>query len=156
MYPSPSFSSPFFSSFSSSPSQLTTHNNRPSPRPISSRNPVCSWTFCKSRSHPRLPVPIRAQNEIDVTRSFRPFLHHIHTTMPPNVDSAILEALGLEATSSKLVPHGGSGFSVSYKLVATKDGQELTFFVKIGTGLKAEVMFRGTLYSLPSSSISTL
>ncbi|KAK4042789.1 Fructosamine/Ketosamine-3-kinase [Parachaetomium inaequale] len=68
--------------------------------------------------------------------------------MLPNVDFAILEALGLEATSSKLVPHGGSGFSVSYKLIAAKDGQELAFFVKIGTGLKAEVMFRGEHTSL--------
>lgn len=64
--------------------------------------------------------------------------------MRSNVDPAILEALGLEATSSKLISHGGSGFSSTYKLVATKDGQELTYFVKIGTGPEADVMFRGT------------
>lgn len=63
--------------------------------------------------------------------------------MSPNVDAAILEALGLEATSSKLVSHGGSGFSSTHKLVVSKDGQELTYFVKVGTGLDAEVMFRG-------------
>ena len=65
--------------------------------------------------------------------------------MIPNVDPAILEALGLEATSSKLVSHGGSGFSSTYKLIATKDGQELSFFVKTGQGPDAEVMFRGKL-----------
>ncbi|KAH6851320.1 Fructosamine/Ketosamine-3-kinase [Chaetomium sp. MPI-CAGE-AT-0009] len=68
--------------------------------------------------------------------------------MLPNIDAAILEALGLEATSSKLVSHGGSGFSSTYKLMATKDGQELTFFIKTGTGPNAEVMFRGEHASL--------
>ena len=67
------------------------------------------------------------------------------TTMLPNVDPAILEALSLEATSSKLVSHGGSGFSSTYKLIATRDGEELTFFVKIGTGPDAEIMFRGAI-----------
>jgi hypothetical protein len=66
--------------------------------------------------------------------------------MLPNIDAAILEALGLEATSSKLVSHGGSGFSSTYKLMATKDGQQLTFFIKTGTGPDAEVMFRGNLH----------
>lgn len=63
--------------------------------------------------------------------------------MPPNVDAAILEALGLEATSSKLVSHGGSGFSSTFKLVAAKDGEDLTYFVKTGFGPQADVMFRG-------------
>lgn len=63
--------------------------------------------------------------------------------MIPNVDPAILEALGLEATSSKLVSHGGSGFSSTYKLLAAKDGEELTYFVKTGLGPDADVMFRG-------------
>lgn len=71
--------------------------------------------------------------------------------MLPNVDPAILEALGLEATSSKLVSHGGSGFSSTYKLIAAKDGEDLTFFVKIGTGPDAEVMFRGTCHLLSCS-----
>ncbi len=70
--------------------------------------------------------------------------------MLPNVDQAILEALGLEATSSKLVSHGGSGFSSTYKLSATRDGEELTFFIKVGTGPDAEIMFRGATFS-PSS-----
>ncbi|EAQ87015.1 hypothetical protein CHGG_08268 [Chaetomium globosum CBS 148.51] len=68
--------------------------------------------------------------------------------MLPNIEAAILEALGLEATSSKLVSHGGSGFSSTYKLMATKDGQQLTFFIKTGTGPDAEVMFRGEHASL--------
>ncbi|KAK3387384.1 fructosamine-3-kinase [Podospora didyma] len=68
--------------------------------------------------------------------------------MFPYVDSAILEALGLEATSSKLVSHGGSGFSSTYKLVASKDGAELIYFVKTGTGAEADVMFRGEHASL--------
>jgi len=63
--------------------------------------------------------------------------------MLPNVDPAILEALGLEATSSKMVSHGGSSFASSFKLTSSKDGQELAFFVKTGTGPDAEVMFRG-------------
>lgn len=63
--------------------------------------------------------------------------------MSSNVDPAILEALGLEETSSKLVSHGGSGFSFTYKLTTTKDGNDLTYFVKTGTGPDAEVMFRG-------------
>ncbi|KAL2158734.1 hypothetical protein VTH06DRAFT_3925 [Thermothelomyces fergusii] len=68
--------------------------------------------------------------------------------MPPHVDAAILEALGLEASSARLVSHGGSGFSSTYKLVATKDGQEVTFFVKTGSGPEAEAMFRGEHESL--------
>jgi hypothetical protein len=63
--------------------------------------------------------------------------------MLPNVDPAILEALGLEPTSSKLVSHGSSGFSSTYKLVAARDGEDLTYFVKVGFGPNAEVMFRG-------------
>jgi hypothetical protein len=63
--------------------------------------------------------------------------------MLPNVDPAILEALGLEATSSKMVSHGGSDFSSTYKLIATRDGEELAFFIKTGTGTNAEAMFRG-------------
>ncbi|KAK3303959.1 Fructosamine/Ketosamine-3-kinase [Chaetomium strumarium] len=68
--------------------------------------------------------------------------------MPPNVDPAILEALGLEATSSKLIPHGGSGFSSTFKLVATKDGEDIAYFVKTKSGPDAEIMFRGEHASL--------
>jgi hypothetical protein len=65
--------------------------------------------------------------------------------MLPNVDPAILEALGLEPTSSKLLPIGGSSFSSTYKLIATSNGEELCFFVKTGTGPEAKVMFEGTV-----------
>ena len=69
--------------------------------------------------------------------------------MPDAVDPAILEALGLEAAaSSKLVPHGGSGFAATFKLVATNaDGREVAFFIKTGHGADAETMFRGPLFS---------
>jgi hypothetical protein len=63
--------------------------------------------------------------------------------MPPNVDPAILEALGLEATSSRLISHGGSGFSSTFKLIATKDGEDLAYFVKTNSGPEAEIMFQG-------------
>jgi len=63
--------------------------------------------------------------------------------MLPNVDPVILEALGLEATSSKMMSHGGSSFASSFKLVSTKDGQELVYFVKTGSGSSADVMFQG-------------
>ncbi|KAK4122514.1 Ketosamine-3-kinase [Parathielavia appendiculata] len=68
--------------------------------------------------------------------------------MAPNVDPAILEALGLEPTSSKLVPIGGSSFCSTYKLVATNNSEDLSFFVKTGIGPDAEIMFRGEYTSL--------
>ncbi|KAL2116289.1 hypothetical protein VTJ04DRAFT_8456 [Mycothermus thermophilus] len=68
--------------------------------------------------------------------------------MHSNVDPAILEALGLEPTSSKMVAHGGSGFSSTFKLIADKDGEQRTYFVKTGFGPEAEVMFRGEHASL--------
>ncbi|KAK0651169.1 Fructosamine/Ketosamine-3-kinase [Cercophora newfieldiana] len=68
--------------------------------------------------------------------------------MLPTVDPAILSALNLSPTSTKLVSHGGSGFSSTYKLTSSKDGHDLTYFVKTGTGPAAEVMFRGEHASL--------
>ncbi|KAL2133442.1 hypothetical protein VTI74DRAFT_2328 [Chaetomium olivicolor] len=78
--------------------------------------------------------------------------------MLPNVDPAILDALGLEATSSKMVSHGGSGFSSTYKLTSTKDGKELAFFIKTATGPEAEIMFSGEHASLNAihSAVPTL
>ncbi|KAK4130282.1 hypothetical protein BT67DRAFT_445775 [Trichocladium antarcticum] len=61
--------------------------------------------------------------------------------MAVDVDPAILDALGLDKAGSKLISHGSSGFSSTYKLVATKEGKESTYFVKTGTGPEAEVMF---------------
>lgn len=64
------------------------------------------------------------------------------------VDSAILEALGLDAQSTKQASHGGSGFSSTFRLTGVKDGKEVSYFVKTGTGPDAEVMFRGEHASL--------
>lgn len=64
------------------------------------------------------------------------------------VDSAILEALGLDAQNTNQTSHGGSGFSSTYKLASTKDGNQVNYFVKLGTGKEAEVMFRGEHASL--------
>ncbi len=63
--------------------------------------------------------------------------------MAPKVDSAILEALGLDAKSSKIGAHGGSGFASTFKLSSEVDGKEVNYFVKTGTGADAEIMFRG-------------
>lgn len=64
------------------------------------------------------------------------------------VDSAVLEALGLEAQNTTQTSHGGAGFSSTFKLSSTKDGKEVKYFVKLGTGKDAEVMFRGEHASL--------
>lgn len=64
------------------------------------------------------------------------------------VDSAILEALSLDAENTKQTSHGGSGFSSTFKLASTKDGREVNYFIKLGTGKDAEVMFRGEHASL--------
>lgn len=63
--------------------------------------------------------------------------------MAPTVDTAILDALGLEPANTKMVTHGGSGFSSTFKLSSIKDGQDMNYFVKTGTGKDAEVMFQG-------------
>lgn len=64
------------------------------------------------------------------------------------VDSAILAALGLDAQNTKQATHGGSGFSSTFKLTGLRDGREVNYFVKTGTGPDAEVMFRGEHASL--------
>ena len=63
--------------------------------------------------------------------------------MAPNVDSAILEALGLDPGTAKIATHGGSGFASTFKLSSTVDGKVKNYFVKTGSGKDAEVMFRG-------------
>ena len=65
--------------------------------------------------------------------------------MAPNVDPAILEALGLDAESTKMSSHGGSGFSSTFNLTSTKDGEVVHYFVKTGDGKDSEIMFRGQL-----------
>lgn len=64
------------------------------------------------------------------------------------VDSAILKTLDLDAETTKQASHGGSGFSSTFKLTSTRDGQEVAYFVKTGTGKDAETMFRGEHASL--------
>ncbi|KAK4455422.1 fructosamine kinase [Podospora aff. communis PSN243] len=69
--------------------------------------------------------------------------------MLPTVDPAILGALSLEPTSTKLVSHGSSSFASTYKLTSTTlDGKDLTYFVKTGAGPSADLMFRGEHASL--------
>lgn len=66
--------------------------------------------------------------------------------MAPNVDSEILKALGIHGQDAKIASHGGSGFSSTFKLSATVDGQPMNYFVKTGSGKGAEVMFNGMIY----------
>lgn len=63
--------------------------------------------------------------------------------MAPGVDSAILEALGLDPSTTKIATHGGSGFASTFKLSSTVDGETKNYFVKTGTGKDAELMFTG-------------
>lgn len=64
--------------------------------------------------------------------------------MAPNVDVEILKALGLQDEEAQISSHGGSGFSSTFKLTATKNGQLINYFVKTGAGENAELMFKGT------------
>lgn len=64
------------------------------------------------------------------------------------VDAAILEALGLGADTTAQTSHGGAGFSSTFKVTSTKDGRQVNYFVKTGTGQDAEVMFKGEHASL--------
>ncbi|KAK5661046.1 hypothetical protein OQA88_12425 [Cercophora sp. LCS_1] len=68
--------------------------------------------------------------------------------MLPNVDPAILTALSLSPTSSKLTPHGSSSFTSTYKLTTTTSGLTQTYFVKTAPGPQAETMFQGEHHSL--------
>lgn len=68
--------------------------------------------------------------------------------MAPTVDSAILAALGLDPNTTKQASHGGSGFSSTFKVSGTKDGEDVRYFVKTGVGRDAEVMFAGEHESL--------
>lgn len=70
---------------------------------------------------------------------------------PSSVDSAILEALGLDPDTTEIVTHGGSGFSSTFKLTASKNGQKVNYFVKTGAGPDSEIMFRGQHHLCPDS-----
>lgn len=65
------------------------------------------------------------------------------------LDAAVVRSLSLEAARTKVASHGGSGFSTTAKITTTtKDGTEKHYFMKIGKGKDAEVMFRGEHASL--------
>ncbi|KAI0479310.1 fructosamine kinase [Xylariaceae sp. FL0804] len=64
------------------------------------------------------------------------------------VDSAIVEALGLDPSVTKLASHGGSGFASTFKLSSVVDGKDVHYFVKTGTGADSELMFKGEHASL--------
>ncbi|KAI8634099.1 fructosamine kinase [Xylariaceae sp. FL1651] len=68
--------------------------------------------------------------------------------MNSNVDSAIIEALCLDPSTTRIASHGGSGFASTFKLSSTIDGKEVSYFVKTGSGADAELMFKGEHESL--------
>jgi hypothetical protein len=65
--------------------------------------------------------------------------------MPSKIDSAILSAISLDAATTIMASHGGSGFASTFKLISTKDDNKKLYFVKIGKGEGARVMFEGPL-----------
>ncbi|EHK26638.1 uncharacterized protein TRIVIDRAFT_50212 [Trichoderma virens Gv29-8] len=68
--------------------------------------------------------------------------------MSPAIDSAILAALDLDKDNTTISSIGGSGFSSTFKLSTTKDGQPFDYFVKTGSGEGAKIMFQGEHASL--------
>lgn len=67
--------------------------------------------------------------------------------MGPKLDPAILTALSLDAATTSIASHGGSGFASTFKLTSTgSDGEERHFFVKQGKGRDSEVMFAGKTF----------
>lgn len=64
--------------------------------------------------------------------------------MAPQVDPAIIEALGLDASATSMTSaSAGSGFASTFKLATTVDGKPKSYFVKTASGKDSEVMFRG-------------
>jgi protein-ribulosamine 3-kinase len=85
--------------------------------------------------------------------------------MPPAPDSAILKALKLDAGSTTIASHGGSGFSSTAKLTSkvretSEDGEEVEvekiFFVKLGKGKESEIMFAGESLSVSMYPVTYL
>lgn len=62
-----------------------------------------------------------------------------------DVDPAILQALCLDHTLTSIASHGGSGFASTFKISSTVDGKPVSYFVKMGAGEDAEIMFRGVI-----------
>jgi hypothetical protein len=65
--------------------------------------------------------------------------------MGPQVDPAIIQALGLDPDQAKMVSHGGGGFSSTFKVSGIVDGETKTFFVKTGSGKNSDIMFQGLI-----------
>ncbi|ERF77022.1 hypothetical protein EPUS_06890 [Endocarpon pusillum Z07020] len=67
--------------------------------------------------------------------------------MPPPVDPAILRALSLDPSTTKIASHGGSGFSSTFRLATTTKPLK-SFFVKTSPSPDAALMFEGEHASL--------
>lgn len=63
--------------------------------------------------------------------------------MSRKIDSAIKAALGLDASNTTVVSHGGSNFSDTFKITTVVDGKEQRYFMKTSVGEDAALMFRG-------------
>ncbi|KAI0143021.1 fructosamine kinase [Xylariaceae sp. FL1272] len=68
--------------------------------------------------------------------------------MPPTVDPAIIEALGLEPASAKIGSRSGFGFASTFKLTGTTGDKEGSFFIKVAGGPEGKVMLEGEFTSL--------
>ncbi|KAF7504206.1 hypothetical protein GJ744_002579 [Endocarpon pusillum] len=67
--------------------------------------------------------------------------------MSPLVDPAILRALSLDPSATKIASHGGSGFSSTFRLATTTKPLK-SFFVKTAPNPDAALMFEGEHASL--------
>lgn len=71
--------------------------------------------------------------------------------MAPKIDPAILAALSLDAATTSITSHGGSGFASTFKITSNVDGKEKLFFAKQGKGKASEIMFTGKLLPFQSN-----
>ena len=72
-------------------------------------------------------------------------------TSTMKLDSAIIKLLSLDPATTSVSSHGGAGMSsasTSKIKTTTPDGQEQLYFLKMGTGKEAEIMFTGEHASL--------
>ena len=68
--------------------------------------------------------------------------------MSSPVDSAILHALSLDTSSTKIASHGGSGFASTFRLTTTTSNRPKSFFIKTSPNPDAALMFEGEHTSL--------
>jgi hypothetical protein len=67
--------------------------------------------------------------------------------MAPRIDPAIIKALSLDAATTTIASHGGSGFASTFKITSkSDDGKDKLYFVKQGKGKDSEVMFAGMAF----------